>query len=533
MRTLYGNGLIYPGLPTAREPTSLLVEDGIISWMGQDEDVGGQDEAEWVDLRGAFVTPAFVDAHVHTTSTGLALTGLDLRAVESARDLLDIIDRAARAGRGRPILGSGWDESSWPQPRPPTRAQLDRAAYGGSVYLARVDAHSALTSSALMSAVPGLAGMNGYQDDGWLQREAHDAVRRAAHASLTSSQIHQAQLAALEHAASLGIACVHEMAGPSISSANDLEALLRLGSDGQPLPEVVGYWGELFGIAQARELGAAGAGGDLFCDGSLGSHTAALRSPYSDRPDTSGSLRFDTTDLAEHIVRCARAGLQAGFHAIGDAAVDQVLEAVDVATAQLGRPGGAGHRIEHAEMTADPGRLASSGLLASMQPAFDAVWGGPTGMYADRLGRERASRMNVFSDLVRAGVPLAFGSDSPVTTHAPWAAVRAAAHPHEPRAAISPAAAFAAHTRGGWAASGRAGEGTLTVGAPATFAVWQTAELLEPDARDQAYTPSWPRRSGHARLPDLSPGVGLPVCLRTVRGGVTIYRGRADVADGG
>lgn len=533
MRTLYGNGRIYAAaLNSARQPTGLLVEDGIITWIGEADAARRHGQADWVDLQGAFVTPAFVDAHVHATSTGLALTGLDLRPVQSAEDLLDAIDRAARTSRGRPILGGGWDESRWSRARPPTRAQLDRAAYGGSVYLARVDAHSALASSVLMAAVPGLAGLSGYRDDGWLSGDAHDAVRRAAHVSLTASQIREAQLAALRRAASLGIACVHEMAGPSISSADDLACLLRLGEE-QPLPEVIGYWGELFGVDQARELGAAGAGGDLFCDGSLGSHTAALRAPYSDLPETSGSLRFDTTDLAEHIVRCSQAGLQAGFHSIGDAAIDQVLDAVDIASVRLGRRGGAGHRIEHAEMTTDPARLASSGLVASMQPAFDAQWGGAGGMYADRLGPERARGLNRFAQLAEAGVPLAFGSDSPVTALAPWAGVRAAAYPHEPRAAISPAAAFAAHTRGGWTAARRADEGTLGLGAPATFAVWQAGELITDEADGQRPISSSERRSGDAGLPDIRPGVGLPTCLRTVRRGATIYSSGADVATGG
>src|SRR6185312_5219721 len=113
--------------------------------------------------------------------------------------------------------------------------------------------------------------------------------------------------------------------------------LLGLAADGAAeLPEVIGYWAELRAVDRARELGAVGAAGDLFCDGSLGSHTAALSRPYADRPDTCGSLRFDTDEVTEHVLRCVEAGMQAGFHAIGDAAVDQVLAAVEAASARLG-----------------------------------------------------------------------------------------------------------------------------------------------------------------------------------------------------
>jgi predicted amidohydrolase YtcJ len=308
------------------------------------------------------------------------------------------------------------------------------------------------------------------------------------------------------------------MAGPAISSADDLAALLALAGE-EPLPQVIGYWGELFGVDTARELGAVGAGGDLFCDGSLGSHTAALHEPYADLPAGSGALRFDTQDLAEHIVRCTSAGLQAGFHAIGDAAVDQVLDAAELAGERLGRSGGAGHRIEHAELVRDPRRLAASGLLASMQPAFDAAWGGPAGMYAVRLGVARALDLNRFSELAAAGVPLAFGSDAPVTPLRPWAAVRAAAYPSEPGAAISARSAFAAHTRAGWRAAGRDG-GVLAPGAAATFAVWLAGELgvVAPDERVARW--STDPRAAVPGLPDVAPGreLGDAACRERFRG---------------
>lgn len=507
MPTLYRNGRIYTG--AAREASSLVVDGDVITWIGGGDESGGTTAGvAVVDLAGAFVAPAFVDAHVHTTATGLASTGLDLAGTASLAEALGRVEQVARAGRGRPIVGGGWDDTTWPERRPPTRAELDRAGYGGAVYLARVDVHSALVSSSLAAAIPGLAGLPGYSPDGPLAREAHDAVRVAAFAALTAGQVRDAQRAALTRAASLGIACVHEMAGPAISSEADLTGLLALAAE-EELPEVVGYWGELFGIETARDLGAVGAAGDLFCDGSLGSQTAALHEPYADGPETRGMLRFATEDVAEHLARCAAAGLQGGFHAIGDAAIDQVLDAVDLLSARLGRPAGAGHRLEHAELVRDPSRLAASGLLASVQPGFDAAWGGPDRMYAQRLGAARARGLNRFGDFEAAGVPLALGSDSPVIPLGPWEAVQAAVHHREPSAAMSPQSAFAAHTRGGWRAARRDG-GVLAPGSPATFAVWRAGELTDPLTDEPG-------------LPDVAPGRELPECVATIRDGVVIY----------
>ena len=517
MRTLYRNGRLYTA--AVREATALLVEDGVITWIGTEDGAGELAGVRVVDLADAFVTPAFVDAHVHCTATGIALSGLDLSAADTLADALDLVERTTRASRGRPVVGGGWDESRWPERRPPTAAELDRAGYGGAVYLARVDAHSAVVSSALLAGVRELPG---YRADGHLTRAAHDAARTAALGALSQAQITMLHRTALQHAAALGIASVHEMAGPAISSERDLLALLALAA-AEPLPEVIGYWGELHGIAAAGGLGAIGAAGDLFCDGSLGSHTAALHQPYADRPETAGTLRFETSELAEHIVSCTTAGMQAGFHAIGDAAVDQVLDAVELASQRLGRPAGPGHRIEHAEFVRDPGRLAASGLLASMQPAFDAAWGGGDGMYTARLGPERAAQLNRFADLAAAGVPLAFGSDAPVTPLAPWAAVRAAAYPHEPAAAITPQAALIAHTRAGWRAARRNDEGVLATGAPATFAVWSAGDPRGEAPDDEVARGSTdPRAAGHG-LPDLRPGRALPSCLATIRNGVAIF----------
>jgi predicted amidohydrolase YtcJ len=492
VRTLFRNARIYP---TAA--TSLLVEDGRIAWIGADPTASAD---RTVDLDGALVTPAFVDAHVHATGAGLALTGLDLSGTATLVEALDRVERQCRASRGRPVLGHGWDDTSWPEHRRPTIAELDRAAYGGAVYLSRIDVHSALVSSALLAATPGVTSLPGYRPDGWLAGEAQNAVRTVAFAGLGDGQIRDAQRATRRHAASLGIGCLHEMAGPETSSADDLAGLIALAAS-EPGPEVIPYWAELFGIDTARELGAVGAAGDLYCDGSIGSHTAGFSAPYADVPDTTGEMVLGPDEIAEHVRRCAEAGLQGGFHAIGDAAVDAVVEGLD----RLGPRAGAGHRLEHAELVNSPERLAGTGLTVSMQPAFDALWGGEQGLYAERLGVERSLRTNVFGPLANAGVQLAFGSDVPVTPLDPWGAVRAAAHHHAPGASISVAAAFAAHTVGGWRAARRDG-GTLEVGAPATFAVWSAGPIDE--------------RTG---LPDVTPGSELPACLRTVVRGETIF----------
>ncbi|MFJ8655977.1 amidohydrolase [Streptomyces rochei] len=503
--------------------TAMVVERGQVAWVGSegaaDAFADGVDEV--IDLDGALVTPAFTDAHVHTTSTGLALTGLDLTGAPTREAALALVrDFAAARPADRVLLGHGWDASRWPDGRPPTRAELDEATGGRPLYLSRIDVHSAVVTTALLDLVPG----DVTRADGPLAADAHHAVRAAALGALTPAQRTEAQRAALAHAASLGIGTVHECAGPDISSEDDLTGLLRLAAS-EPGPRVIGYWAEQ-DVDKARELGAVGAAGDLFVDGALGSHTACLHEPYADAGHT-GTAYLDADAVAAHVVTCTEAGLQAGFHAIGDAAVTAVVRGVRAAADKLGlaRVRAARHRVEHAEMLTPEhiAAFAELGLTASVQPAFDALWGGEDGMYARRLGAERARTLNPYAALLRAGVPLAFGSDSPVTPLDPWGTVRAAAFHRTPEHRVSVRAAFTAHTRGGWRAIGRDDAGVLVPGAPADYAVWRTGALVVQAPDDRVARWSTDPRSGTPGLPDLTPGGDLPVCLRTVVGGRTVF----------
>ncbi|MEU9857802.1 amidohydrolase family protein [Streptomyces sp. NPDC047974] len=509
--------------------TAMVVERGHIAWVGEegaaDAFASGVDEV--IDLEGALVTPAFVDAHVHTTATGFALTGLDLSSAASLAEAAELIRAHAAARTGdRILIGHGWDASRWPERRPLTREELDGLTGGRPLYLTRIDVHSAVVTTALLDLVPGVRELDGFHEGrAPLTGDAHHAVRAAAFAAVSPAQRAEAQRAARAHAASLGIGTLHECGGPQISSEDDFTGLLDL-ARGEPGPRVVGYWADP-DIERARALGALGAAGDLFADGSLGSHTACLHEPYADSAGQTGAAHLDAAAVAAHVVACTEAGLQAGFHAIGDAAVGAVVDGVRAASEKLGlaRVRAARHRVEHAEMLTPEtvAAFAELGLTASVQPAFDALWGGEDGMYAERLGAERARTLNPYAALLRAGVPLAFGSDSPVTPLDPWGTVRAAAFHRTPEHRISVRAAFTAHTRGGWRAVGRDDAGILVPGAPADYAVWRTGDLVVQAPDDRVARWSTDPRSGTPGLPDLTPGVDLPVCLRTVVYGQTVF----------
>ncbi|NHA68335.1 amidohydrolase [Phycicoccus flavus] len=510
--TLYRRGrLRTPEHPTA---TAVVVgDDGRVAWLGDEAGADGHAGAvdAVVDLDGGLVLAGFVDAHAHVSHTGLGMRGVDLAGTRTVTEALDLVAAAARATPGAPVFAHGWQEQDWTRERAMTAAELDRASGGGVVYASRIDGHSAVASSALV-AMSGADGLDGWSPSGFVVRAAKNAARAAFDAARTADARRADVELALRAAAAQGVVSVHECGGPLLTSPEDFADVLDLGRR-PDLPATVGYWAEsVTDPDQARALaaahGARGLGGDLNVDGSIGSHTCLLRADYADAPGQRGTAYRSAADVRDHVAACAPAGIPSGFHVIGDAGMDLVLEGYVRAAELVGedvvrasRP-----RLEHAEMVDAAGiaTMARLGIGASVQPVFDAYWGGRDGMYAERLGTDRGVATNPLASFLAQGVRVAFGSDSPVTPFAPWAAVRAAVEHRDAGQRIDAATALAAHTRGGRDLAGEAGGDVRTSG-PATFAVWAVAE------------------TGPDGLPVLGGGAPLPDCRLTVRDGVVLH----------
>ncbi|WP_423181392.1 amidohydrolase [Arthrobacter sp. NyZ413] len=531
--TMYRNGSVY----TAADPfaTAMLVDGDTVAWVGSEQAASSVADSsmEIIDLRGALLAPGFVDSHVHLSETGIAADSLQLAEVRSARELLDAVARAAATiGSDGTVLGNGWDESLWDDASLPTQDELERAAGGRKVYLARVDAHSGLVSSSLAAAA-GIEGMDGHDGGARVLRAAHNASRLQAR-QMPQGERRRYQELALREAAANGYVAMAEMAAPHLCSIDDLRLSASWNGGPEALPEVLPYWGELASstehaaeILGRLEVPVLGLAGDLNIDGSIGSRTAALSEDYADAPGERGGLYLSVDEAARHIAACSTLGIQAGFHVIGDAGLKAALDALDQAAAEVGeqRVRAAGHRLEHVEMAdaEDRARLAKYSITVSAQPAFDAAWGGAGKLYEQRLGT-RSTTMNPFASYYSEGVPVCFGSDSPVTPLRPWSSVRACLEHSNPAQRISARAAFLGHTRAGWRASRQRNPllGQLVPGAPASFAVWEVEELMVQVADDRVQSWSTDPRARTPLLPALDSGSD-PVCLQTVREGRELF----------
>lgn len=462
---------------------AVLVDGDRIAWVGSDPSQAPSHDAT-VDLGGAWVTPAFVDAHVHATATGLSLDAPDLTALDSAEALLSTVRRAGEAlAPGEPLIATGWEETRWADPAVPSAAQVAAAAPGRPVHLGRVDGHSCLVDAQTLADLA-LDDLEGVDRDlrgrptGWLREAAAEAAWRRVWHRLPRWRLARARAAFTRRAAALGIASVHEMGHPALSSLDDARQWRRGTKD----LDITVWWADPDpGVALDAALLP---GGDLFVDGSIGSETAAVSRGYPDGGH--GQLLLDV-DAVAHLFRTATsAGASAGVHAIGDRAIDVAVRGLGAAarTYGTGAVRGCRHRVEHIALPTAKhiGALGALGVVASMQPAFDAAWGGSAGLYATRLGARLAQDANPLGDLDAAGAMLAFGSDAPITPLDPWGAV-VAAERHRGGRGVTRLRALRAHTLGGRHAAGQDHVGALIAGHRADLAVWDLDPLTCDDPR--------------------------------------------------
>jgi predicted amidohydrolase YtcJ len=487
MRTLYRATRVH----TLSHPAVgewLLVDDRHVQRVGS----GEPPEADrTIDMPGTTILPGFIDSHVHLTGTGIDESGIHLGRVKSSADMIQTLARVA-ADRPGVALAHGFDETRWPDPAFPALGDLDEASPRPLIAV-RADGHMCLANTPALRE-SGALDLQGVERDptgaptGVLRREAAARAQAWFHESLSDHEVQEFQIEAAALAASRGITTVHEMAIPLVRGLRDFEVLM--GHRHQLPVDVVPYLATT-DIAYVIDAGLSRIGGDLSLDGSIGARTAHLSAPYVDGSGT-GVEYLDDDALCEFLHNAHLAGLQTALHAIGDAAIGQALrswERVHHALDSRERRHFRArlHRIEHFEMSSPDliERAAMLGMTISVQPAFDAEWGHPGGLYEQRLGEERARAMNPFRTLLHRGMEVGAGSDSPITALDPMYGVWALENHHLPSERLSRMEAMGLFT---WGSARLAGlerkKGRLEPGLQADFAAYDDDPLAAQSVLD-------------------------------------------------
>jgi predicted amidohydrolase YtcJ len=450
--TLFLNGTIRTLVDDGPVADWLLVEGDLIAGCGNRDDTPTADRT--IDLDGGALVPAFCDGHVHLPATGLYAAGLDFRGERSARRIVEAFAARSRTGEGL-LFGGNFED---PLDAPLSRRELDAAVGDAPALLARADMHSAIVSTALLDKVD-VRGLEGVDVDangaptGYLREKAAAEAWRWFETNLPRGDLVRAVRTAVGAAYARGISTVHEMYVVEWRGWSSFEVVAEVASN--VALDVVPYVATT-DVGRVLDMGLDRVGGDLFLDGSFGSHSAWLSTPYDPTPPRgtppNGISYRNDDELVAFFSAAQRVRMQTGVHAIGDAAIEQALRCWETVAAEIGlEPVRAlRHRIEHFECSSDDhiARAVRLGLAASVQPAFDRFWGGRDGLYARRIGWSRAAQMNRFRTMIGAGLEVGAGSDSTVTPLDPFLQMAALRSHHRHDERLDGLTALRAHTLG-------------------------------------------------------------------------------------
>jgi hypothetical protein len=480
------NGTVYPVEPAGRTYEALAVYGDRIAGLGTNDEIRSlvEKDTEVINLKGRFLMPGFIDTHAHLLDTGLTETRLNFAAVPSLRVILgQVKERADSLAPGAWVLGGNFDENFTAEKRLPTLAELDAAAGGHPLYINHRSYHWSLVNSAALALLglpadlPGLERGADGQPTGLLNREANASAKVKLAQLVSTAELTAAFCAVSRRAAQVGLTTIHCIEGGEYWGDQYPDFILH--ARPQTFTPVLYFNTE--DIGKIKERGLARMGGDILVDGSISNRSAAFLEPYSDQPTTRGRLYHTRAELLELIEAAHRAGIQIGFHAIGDAAIEEVLTAYETVLLRWPRPDHR-HRIEHfgvprAEHIAQARKL---GLVLPVQPAFVYQKGAT---YLTRLGEERFSRAYPLRDLWAAGLLLGGGSDSLVSPLDPLFGIRAVVNAPRPSQRLTVEQALRLYTLNAAALAFEEKEkGSLTPGKRADLVVLSADPRLVPPA---------------------------------------------------
>ncbi|MEV0211184.1 amidohydrolase [Streptomyces sp. NPDC050788] len=441
--------------PEGRTATAVAVAGGRIVAVGHDEVrelVGPRTEV--VELDGRLLLPGFQDAHVHPIPAGLELGQCDLTGTRTAEETVAVVRAYAEAHPEREwILGGGWSMEAF-EGGTPTKALLDAAVPDRPVYLPNRDHHGAWVNSRALE-LAGIDAATPDPDDGRIERDAagepSGTLQEGAMqlvGRLTPPATAADRLAALLHAQrhlhALGITAWQDaLVGDFLGMDDPAGAYVAAAREGSLTARVRGalWWDRERGAEQIPELvekqaalshGRFSAGSvKLMLDGVAENGTAALLDPYLDRCGCATANRgksfIDARHLPKYVTELDALGFQCHFHALGDRAVRDALDAVEAARTANGpsdtRPHLAHLQVVHPD---DVPRFARMGATANIQPLWAAHEPQMDELTIPFLGSERAAWQYPFGALLRSGARLAAGSDWPVSSPDPLQGIHVA-----------------------------------------------------------------------------------------------------------
>lgn len=434
---------------------AVAIGAGRILAVGSDAEVLAAFAGPERDLQGAMLLPAFHDAHAHPIAGGLQLQGCNLSGIRAESDLLAAIRACAAADPDSDwLIGEGWELSVFPPEGNPTRELLDAIDDERPVLMRAADGHSSWANSVALARADvtadtpdprnGVIERDARGEPSGTLRESAQALLEAVAPPLSHAERMEGARSALRHLNALGITSfIDASVGP-----DELAVWRELEAGGELTARIVASI-RVRGVSENASsdlVDPASRGTDallrtdaakLFLDGVLEGETAALVEPYLGRGKARGILNVGWDDLVVTVTDLDARGVQIHMHAIGDAAVQQGLDAIELARTVNG-PRDNRHHISHLQLVHpdDYGRFAALDVRAN----FQALWAYPDPYITDVnlpvVGQARVDRMYPLGSIARAGGVIVGGSDWPVSSMNPLAAIETAVTRRDPEEVI-------------------------------------------------------------------------------------------------
>jgi predicted amidohydrolase YtcJ len=443
---VFVGGRIFEGKGQPPRSAAIAVSGGRIALVGSDDDVAELIDArtEVVQVNGGLLTPGFQDAHVHPVYGGTQMSQCDLHGVVTEADSVETVGKYAAENPDLPwILGGGWSMEAFPGGLP-TSQMLDAVVGNRPVFLPNRDGHSGWVSSRALE----LAGITSSTDDppdGRIERDAdghptgclHEGAMSAVSSLVpapSDADYDRALDIAQAYLFSLGITGWQDAIVGGVNGRPDnLEAYLRAAEDGRLKARVVGalWWDRLRGLEQLpellerRERGRVGrfnaTSVKIMQDGVAENFTAGMTAPYLDacgcQTENAGLSFVEPVLLNEAVVALDTEQFQVHFHALGDRAVREALDAIEQARQHNG-PNDLRHHVAHIQVVHpdDIPRFAQLDVAANMQPLWACHEPQMDELTIPFLGEPRWRWQYPFGALERAGARLVAGSDWSVSS---------------------------------------------------------------------------------------------------------------------
>ncbi len=464
-----------------------LVEDnGIIRF------VGNVLPAEYLSfprvlLQGKALLPAFADTHMHYSSYAFFASSLDVRQATSIAEIIELIEQYIITNRPKTVLGFGVSAHNVKEKRLIEKIDLNRAFRKIPVMLIKYDGHASVNNTCMLEMLPAkILSLRGFHSGtGQLNQEAYFAATDFITGKVSPIALLKNSLHGFDLLAAKGIGMIHTAEGVGFPRDLDVD-LIRFIARGLSNPFQVRLFFQTMDIlkVQKRKLPRIGGCFATALDGCFGSVDAALAEPYSNNPANKGVLFYNQEDVNAFAKKANRADLQIAMHAIGDAAFDQAVNALEMALKDYPRENHR-HTLIHACLPTDAGleKSARLGLGIAAQPAF-IHWPLEPMEYLEKILGDRAYQLNPLKKMVDMGIIVSGGSDAPCTLPDPVEGIYCACNNTVPEESLSITDALRLFTsNAAWMSFDEKQRGTLETGKIADMVILNRNPLeMKPEA---------------------------------------------------